>query len=258
MTIDWATATSDDLLLHLADLDEDAFDLAVGNEQFTDEHVLLMLKNPGLAPALLERISREPRFFKKGAVRAALVLHQKFPRVRGLEMVRYLGWRDMLRVATQPGVHPQVRVVADQLLAERIPDLTIGERVSLARMASRGVLRALRLDPDPRVVTALLLNVRCTEDDVAFMAASPDTQPQVLSVVARSRKWRMRQAVRINLVKNRRLPLPIALGLLPELPKGELMAVARQPELPKLLRSTARRMIERPGSLEDATGPAGR
>ena len=96
---------------------------------------------------------------------------------------------------------------------------------------------------DPRVIEALLRNVRCTEEDVAFMAANSETQPQILSVVARNRKWRARHGVRVNLVKNRRLPLPLALGLLPELAKGELMAVTRQPELPKLLRATARRML---------------
>lgn len=243
MAIDWATATGDEILASLAEMDEDAFEAACANEQFNEEHVLLLLKDSGLQPPILERISRASRFFKRGSIRVALALHPKFPRVRGLELVRYLGWRDMLRVSTQPSVHPQVRVVADQLLAERIPDLTLGERINLARVASRAVLRALRLDCDPRVIEALLNNVRCTEDDVAFMAASPETQPQILAVVARSRKWRFRIDVRANLVKNRRLPLPIALGLLPELSKGELMAVLRQPELPKLLRSTARRML---------------
>lgn len=244
--IDWAVASADEILAHLAELDAAAFEVAMGNDQLNEEHVLLLLKDPGLAADLLERISRAARFFKRGQIRAALCLHAKFPRVRGLEMVRYLGWRDMLRVSVRPSVHPQVRVVADQLLAERIPDLTVGERVALARMASRAVLRSLRTDTDPRVIEALLLNARCTEEDVAFMAVSSDTQPQILSVIARSRKWRARHSVRANLVKNRRLPLPLALGILPELAKGEVMAVARQQELPKLLRATALRMLANP------------
>jgi hypothetical protein len=241
--MNWATATADEILARLADIDLAAFEEAAGNEQLNEELVRLLLKDPGLAPDLVERISREPRFFQRNSVRVALALHPKLPRVRGLELLRYLYWRDLLRVSARPGVHPQVRVLADQLLAERIPDLTLGEKMALARQASRAVVRALRSDPDPRVIEALLRNVRCTEEDVVLLATSSDTPPQVLAVVARSRKWRARQPVRAQLVKNRRLSLSFALGLLTELSRGELAAVVRQSDLPKLLRESARRLM---------------
>jgi len=239
----WETAAADELLARLDAVDLDVFERLCPNEQFNEEHVKLLLKDPGLAPELVERISREPRFFQKNAVRVALALHPKLPRVRGIEIVRWLYWRDCMRVALQPHVHPQVRVVADQVLAEKIPDLTIGERMSLARQASRAVLRSLRLDQDPRVIEALLRNARCTEEDVVFMASSGDSHPQALAVIARSGRWRARPVVREQLVRNRRLALPVALGLLTELGRAELGAVARQAELPSLLREAARRRM---------------
>lgn len=243
MTFDWATATADEILARLEDLDAAAFEQAVANDQFTEEHVRLRLNDPGLSSAFVERISREPRFFQKNSVRVALALHPKLPRVRGLELLRYLYWRDLLRVASRPGVHPQVRVIADQLLSDRIPDLTLGEKMTLARQASRAVVRALRTDPDPRVIEALLRNVRCTEEDAVRIATSADTPGPVLSVLARAHKWRSRPEVRSQLVRNRRLPMPIALGLLTELSRGELAAVVRQAELPKLVRESARRLL---------------
>lgn len=243
-SVDWARADADVLRAHVGEMDLGAFEAACGNDQFTEEHVRLLLKDPGLAPELVERISREPRFFQKNVVRVALALHPKLPRVRGLELVRWLYWRDLVRVTVQPSVHPQVRVTADQVLAEKIPDLTIGERISLARSASRAVLRALRLDQDPRVIEALLRNARCTEEDVVFMASSADSHPQALGAIARSSRWRSRPMVREQLVRNRRLSLPLALGLMTELGRAELAAIARQPELPKLLREAARRKLE--------------
>lgn len=241
---DWAHADADELRARLGEMDLDAFEQACGNDQFTEEHVRLLLKDPGLPSEFVERISREPRFFQKNIVRVGLALHPKLPRVRGLEIVRWLYWRDLVRVTVQPSLHPQIRVTADQVLAEKIPDLTIGERISLARSASRAVLRVLRLDPDPRVIEALLRNARCTEEDVVFMAASIDSHPLALGAIARSPRWRARPMVREQLVRNRRLSLPLALGLMTELSRGELAAIARQPELPKLLREAARRKIE--------------
>jgi hypothetical protein len=240
---DWARASADEIRAHLHEIDVDAFERAAANDAFTDEHVRLLLKDPGLPSDLVERISREPRFFQKNIIRVALAMHPKLPRVRGLELVRWLYWRDLLRVTVQPSVHPQVRVTADQLLAEKIPDLTLGERISLARSASRAVLRALRLDPDPRVIEAILRNARCTEEDVVFMAASTDSHPLALSAIARSARWRARPYVREQLVRNRRLALPVALGLMTELGRGELAVIARQAELPKLLREAAQRKL---------------
>ena len=109
---DWATAGPDELRARLAEVDLAAFEIACGNEHFTEEHVRLLLKDPGLDPELVEGFSGGPRFFQKNVVRVALALHPKLPRVRGLELVRWLWWRDLLRVAVQPSVHPQVRVTA--------------------------------------------------------------------------------------------------------------------------------------------------
>lgn len=243
MAFDWRTAGSEELLAHLPVMDLPAFEAALENEAFTEDHVRLLLKNTGLPADFVERVSREPRFFQRSAIRVALVLHPKLPRVRGLELLHHLFWRDLLRVASQPRVHPQVRAVAEALVAERLPDLTLGERVTAARAAGRGVIRVLRKDPDPRVAEALLRNYRMTEEDALFMASSQDTVPAVLGVLARDPKWRVRPSVKAQLVRNRRLALPLALGLLSELGLHELQAVARQGDLPKVLRESASRLV---------------
>ena len=256
--LDWRSASSDELLAHLASLDLGAFEEALHNPAFSEEHVRVALTEPGLSSQLLDRISREPRFFKKSSIRVGLLLHAKLPRVRGLELVPYLYWRDLIRVAAQPKVHPQVRVIAEQLLAERVPDLTLGEKIAVARTSGRMVLRVLRKDPEPRVIEALLRNYRCTEEDAVFIAASSDTTPQVLAVLARQEKWRQRPAVRSQLVRNRRLSLPLALGLLSTLSQGDLSAITRAGELPRLLRDAAARLMKTPEPRTGGRSEAGR
>lgn len=244
MSCDWRSATPDELLAHLDEMDLDAFELALENDGFHEEHVRLLLKRPGLEPAFVERISRESRFFRRGAIRVALVAHPRVPRVRALELVPYLYWRDALRIATNLKVHPQVRVVAEHQVVQRIEELTVGEKTTIARTATRSVLQALRNESDPRVITAVLQNYRCTEEDATFIAANPNTPPHVLAVVARHPKWRQRPQVRAQLVRNRRLGLPIALGLLEHLGQGELHGVVRKKDLPKVLRDSARRLLD--------------
>ena len=66
-----------------------AFEEAAENPGLNEDHVRLLLKNPGLDAALVERISREPRFFKRGLLRLVLVSHPRLPRVRALEMIPF-------------------------------------------------------------------------------------------------------------------------------------------------------------------------
>ena len=242
MSIDWARAEPDEILARLQEVDDEILQELLENDAFNEDHVRVLLKNPRLEPEAVERLSREPRFFRRGNIRVALVMHPHVSRVRALELVPYLFWRDALRVARSPAVHPQVRVVAEHAVAERLPELTPGEKMTIARTCTRPVLQALRTDHDARVIEAVLQNFRCTEEDVLLIASIGTTPPQVLGLVARHPKWRVRPTVRNALIRNRRLPLPLALGILEQLSVAELTGLARQAQLPKLLRESARRL----------------
>lgn len=242
MSIEWASAEPDEILAHLQDVDTEVLEELLENDAFNEDHVRVLLKNPRLEAEAVDRLSREPRFFRRGIIRVALVMHPHISRVRALELVPYLFWRDALRVARSPAVHPQVRVVAEHAVAERLPELTPGERMTIARTATRPVLQALRTDKDARVIEAVMQNFRCTEEDVLLITSIASTPPQVLGLVARHPKWRLRPAIRSALVRNRRLPLPIALGILEQLSANELQVLSRQAQLPKVLRESARRL----------------
>ena len=63
---------------------------------------------------------------------------------------------------------------------------------AIARGASPAVLAALRHDPTPRVVAALLENPRLTEATLLPLLASEQSSPQALAVVAGNPKWSSR------------------------------------------------------------------
>ncbi|MEM7246861.1 MAG: hypothetical protein AAF533_16025 [Acidobacteriota bacterium] len=252
---DWATANAEEILTSLGSIDLGAFETLLENDAFTEDHVKLLLKDRTLEAELVERISREARFFRRGSIRLGLVMHPKIPRVRGLELVPYLFWRDCLKVATSVRVHPQLRVLAEAQVAERIPELTVGERMSIARLGTRPVIAQLRNDDDLRVISALLQNFRCTEEDVLGIV-NQAKNPAVLSAIVHHGKWKQRPQVKAMLVRNPRLPLPSALGLLDSLGYGELMSLSLKKDVPRLLRDSARRLAtERHPSRTGRTGP---
>jgi len=124
-----------------------------------------------------------------------------------------------------------------------LPEMALAERIDLARTVGRGALPALRLDPDPRVIGALLDNRFATEPDIVQAAARAEAPPEVLEVIAGHPRWSLRGAVRSALLRNPALPLSVALALLTRANREDLEGLRRAPGIPAILRACAERVL---------------
>jgi hypothetical protein len=177
------------------------------------------------------------------AVRRALAAHPRTPRHEALSLISTLYWRDLAHLSADVRVHPEIRRAADRDLLRRLPDMALAERIDLARTAGRGILQAMRLDEDPRVVAAVLDNRFATEPDVVQAAARPDAPAAVLDVIAAHARWSLRPGVRGALLRNRSLPTAAALSLLSGAGDRELSTLLENPNLTKILRACAERVL---------------
>ncbi|HEX4954399.1 MAG TPA: hypothetical protein VF017_13485 [Thermoanaerobaculia bacterium] len=207
-----------------------------------------VLANPFVGKEAIEILLGQPRLVATYELRRALAGHPRTPQAAALDLVPTLFWRDLAELTVSMQTAPAVRHLAERHLLERLPVLTEGERIALARRAVGGVLQRLRHDGSQRVVAALLENPRLTEGLLMPLVASESALPEVLRLVATSR-WGLRYEVRVGLVRNRRTPGPIALSLVAQLRRAELAAVAADPRLALPLRRAARDRL---------TGAAGR
>lgn len=121
--------------------------------------------------------------------------------------------------------------------------LTLGERKSLARSWSRDVLTQLLVDPHADVVSLLLANPHVTEDDVVRIATARRASGGVLTMVLRSTRWSTSARVRRALVRNPRMPLPMALRLVGLLDTTELRDIAGDAHLAGPLRDAILRRL---------------
>lgn len=157
-----------------------------------------------------------------------------------LDALPTLFWRDLARLGASVRTPPRVRQAADRLLVLRLPRLTLGEKISLGRIAGAGVLPHLLRDGHPRVVGATLRNPRLTEAAVLLLARSPSSPPRVLEMLARDPRWGASYGVRHNLAENPSTPQAVALSVLPLLRKVDQRAVARSVRAPMAVRRRAR------------------
>ena len=200
------------LAAYLLEAPAEALDRVLREERdrLSEQEILAILRNKNLTREAVALVLGHPPFLASYAVKKALVSGRHTPSVDAQHLVPHLYWMDLMEAAVDMRVHPAVRHACERRLLERLPELGLGERVTLARRGPRALLPALRGETEPRIIQALLQNRFMTELDVVAMAGSPRTPSAVLGAIHYSGKWGVRYEVRKTLVLNPSTPIYIA------------------------------------------------
>jgi hypothetical protein len=218
---------------------------AVLAEQQPEDNVLTSVLRRALPIRFLEQLAATPPWSERPIVLARVVQNPRAPRGLSLRLLSSLYWRDLADVSTSPSVPGAVRVRAEANLRDLLPDLRLGERITLGKIATPLVLTSLLSDTDSRVLEAALLNSRLREEDLVT-ALRRDTASRALTEVASaSPRWKERYAVRLALALQPRTPLPLVLLQLSSLLKTDLIRVARTRGLAPLVQAAALATVER-------------
>lgn len=205
------------------------------------------LRNPYLSAEGARAIAERSHLVSAYEVRRALALSPRAPEVVALNLVVGLYWADLLAVTLEVRVRPTVRRAAELALLTRLPRLAVGEKIAIARRGGAGVIAALRTDPTPRVIAALLENPRLTEGLLGPALLSDRAQPALLTAVAANPRWGTRHGLRLLICRNPHTPIAVALPLLPALRKDELRGLAGDSRLAAPLRRRAELLSGRAG-----------
>jgi hypothetical protein len=210
-----------------------------------DSPAMISLVRRAVPIRFLEIVSATVPFSDDARLLAAVVLNPRVPRHLALRLVPNLFWRDLADVAAGPRVAGAVRVRAEFVLKDRVPELRVGEKVTLGKIATPAVLAILLADPDAKVLRACLQNPRLREEDLVT-AIRQDAAPRaLLENVPESWRWRDSYAVRLALVLQPRTPLGVSLGQISSLLPADLLRVVDAPGLRPLVQITAERMAAR-------------
>ena len=198
-----------------------------------------------LPVAFLEEVAARRPWSERPRVLARVVLNPRAPRALSLRLVSGLYWRDLAEVAATARVPAAVRFRAESLLRDGLRDMRLGDRVTLARVATPGLLPPLLADTDGRVTASALLNPRLREEDLVSSLRREDVGIALVAAVAESPRWAANYAVRLALALQARTPLALALQQLTSLVPRDLRRVAEERALRPLLRAAARTVLEK-------------
>ncbi|MFY9680607.1 MAG: hypothetical protein WA416_05850 [Candidatus Sulfotelmatobacter sp.] len=212
--------------------------------KLTEDLALALLERRDLPPETLEQLGKDPAALRSRKVCVALAAHPRTPRHLALRLLRHFYTGDLMQFGLRPSVAADLKHFAAEQLVTRLPSVTLGERLMLARRASETVVGALLLDKERRVGHTALENTRLTEAAVIRAVLRPNAGAAFVEAVCHHPKWSVRREIRLALLRSPHTRLARALEFSRGLPPPLLRDILHTSRLPEKIKSYLRENLK--------------
>jgi hypothetical protein len=206
------------------------------NPALDETQLSLLLYRKDLPAEILAEVARRKQLLKSYRVKRALALHPLTPRLEGLRLLRDLYPMDLVQVTLTPGISPELKLKAEEQVIARLPQLPLGQKITLARRGPARAAAALLAEGHPNIVSVTLDNPRMTEAQILRVLSREKLPAQVVPAILRHAKWSLRYNVRLALVRNPGTPLAALLSFLPHLTASDLRDLTAPGIVPENIR----------------------
>ena len=196
------------------------------NPELDETKLAQMLERKNLPGEVLEEVGRRKPLLKSYRVKKALALHPRTPRLVGLRLLKELYLMDLVQFALSPGVSAELKRTAEEQVLARLPQLPLGQKITLARRGPARVAGALLVEGHEQVIKVVLENGRLTEAQILKTLSRDRLPSAVIPAIVQHAKWSHCYNVRLALVRNPMSPLATVLAYLPELTVSDLRELA--------------------------------
>jgi hypothetical protein len=238
-------ATGEELALLLHHTSADVLLALLDNPALDETHVCLLLERKDLRAEILEEVARRKSLLKSYRVKRALAFHPRTPRLVSLRLLRDLYLMDLVLIAILPGVSAELKRNAEEQLLARLPQLPLGQKITLARRGPARVAGALLAEGHAQVINIVLDNPYMTEAQILRALAREKLPISVIPAIVHHHKWSITYNIRLALVRNPMSPLATILSYLPELTVSDLRELASPGIVPENLRKYLQAEVHR-------------
>ncbi len=215
------------------------------NPALDETQLCLMLERKDLPGEILEEAGRRKALLKSHRVKRALAFHPRTPRLVSLRLLRDLYLMDLVQVAILPGVSAELKRNAEEQLLARLPQLPLGQKITLARRGPARVAGALLAEGHAQTVAIVLDNPYMTEAQILRVLSREKLPAPVIPAIVEHRKWSITYNVRLALVRHASAPLAAILSYLPQLTVSDLRELAAPGIVPENLRKYLQAEVQR-------------
>jgi hypothetical protein len=220
------TANSDELFQTILSTDPNVLRSMLKNKNLLIDHLLALLKRRDLSEDLLRTICDYEKKRTSHKLKVALVRNPNTPGPIVLSLLPHLYLFELIDVCFLPGVTPDQKMSAERTIIQRLPQIELGNKITLARRATADVVAAILKEGESRAVLSCLSNPRLREVAILQCLNSATVSAETISAIARHSKWQGRPNIRSAILKNRKTPLVWFTLYLPKIRTDELNRLA--------------------------------
>jgi hypothetical protein len=206
-----------------------------------DDHLCILLARKDLPGTFLDELARRRELLHGYSVIRALSFHPSVPRKVALRLLRELHLMDLMKLSQAATAAPDLQRSAEEHLIARLPHVTLGQKIALARQASARILAALIVEGNAQVVEPAVENPRLTEAQALKLLARDKLPLAVVPAFCRSRRWTSVPNVALALLRYPHTPPEAAAKILLHVASADLRALVQT----KTISQTTRRHIQR-------------
>lgn len=249
-----AIATGGELAALLHHPSADVLLALLDNPALDESHLCLLLERKDLPAEILEEAGKRKPLLKSYRVKKTLCFHPRGPRLVTLRLIRDLYLMDLVQLALSPAVPAELKRHAEEQLLARLPQIPLGQKITLARRGPARVAGALLAEGHPQIVSVVLDNPYLTEAQILKALSREKLPAPVAPAIIHHRKWSIAYNIRIALLRQPSAPLATMLSYLPHLTVSDLRELAAPGIVPETLRRYIQAEVQRRLSGASAKG----
>src|SRR5215472_12679664 len=238
-------ATGDDLAALLHHSSSEVLLALLDNPALDEPHLCLLLERKDLPGEVLEEVGKRKPLLKSYRVKRELCFHPRAPRLVTLRLIRDLYLMDLVQLALSPAVPAELKRNAEEQLLARLPQIPLGQKITLARRGPARVAGALLTEGHPQVLSVVLDNPYLTEAQILKALSRERLPALVVPAIIHHRKWSISYNIRIALLRQPSAPLAAILSYLPQLTVSDLRELAAPGVVPETLRRYIQAEVQR-------------
>lgn len=239
------TATSEELAALLHHPSTEVLLALLDNPALDESHLCLLLERKDLPGEVLEEVGKRKPLLKSYRVKRALCFHPRGPRLVTLRLIRELYLMDLVQLTLSPAVPAELKRNAEEQLVSRLPQIPLGQKITLARRGPARVAGALLAEGHPQVLSVVLDNPYLTEAQILKALSREKLPAAVIPAIIHHRKWSISYNIRIALLRQPSAPLATILSYLPQLTVSDLRDLAAPGIVPETLRRYIQAEVQR-------------
>lgn len=234
---------SDDAITrYLLEVEEPEWTVLKAHARFSERWPIFFLKRSrAISRNAIMEIYNDRQLRKNYNVNLALLRCRFILPPLAMNLIPNFRWMDLFNTLRLPTLVGAVRQKVESRLMQVYTRLALGEKITMARQAPRGLVRHLCRVNERQVVKALLMNYHFTYEDAMFMANYPEIGPGTLEELALSKRWRPYKEVRKSLLRNPKTPNSMIYPLAKTLQDFDLRDAQKDPRLT----TYARRIVDK-------------